>query len=358
MPTDAIQKLAQELFEKGLITYIRTDSEFISLDFLKEMQGFYEPIYKDIYEYREYKAGKNSQAEAHEAIRITHCHKFEEIDSIIAKENLSDSHKALYNLVFLNTLCSQLKSAQYETAKIIFNIKLEEFILNTKSLKEKAYKALFDDDETSDKGENNENAEQELQIDLSKFATNSTIPVNEIFIKEIQKNPPSLYLEADFIEVLEKSGIGRPSTFATYIPTLLKREYITLNKKRQIEPTKLGIGVIEFLANSKYKFILDLDFTKQLEEKLDLIKDGEFKYLSLMKEIHNKLDFIPLNKSKNNSNSGSANINPPSEAQLKFCNNIAEQLNIKLPKDIENDWRIASKFINDNKNKLNKSKKK
>lgn len=358
MPTDAIQKLAQELFEKGLITYIRTDSEFISLDFLKEMQGFYEPIYKDIYEYREYKAGKNSQAEAHEAIRITHCHKFEEIDSIIAKENLSDSHKALYNLVFLNTLCSQLKSAQYETAKIIFNIKLEEFILNTKSLKEKGYKALFDDDETSDKGENNENAEQELQIDLSKFATNSTIPVNEIFIKEIQKNPPSLYLEADFIEVLEKSGIGRPSTYATYIPTLLKREYITLNKKRQIEPTKLGIGVIEFLANSKYKFILDLDFTKQLEEKLDLIKDGEFKYLSLMKEIHNKLDFIPLNKSKNNSNSGSANINPPSEAQLKFCNNIAEQLNIKLPKDIENDWRIASKFINDNKNKLNKAKKK
>ena len=77
-----------------------------------------------------------------------------------------------------------------------------------------------------------------------------------------------------------------------------------------------------------------------------------------MKEIHNKLDFIPLNKSKNNSNSGSANINPPSEAQLKFCNNIAEQLNIKLPKDIENDWRIASKFINDNKNKLNKAKKK
>ncbi len=356
LSTDAIQKLAQELFEKGLITYIRTDSEFISLDFLKEMQGFYCPIYKDIYEYREYKAGKNSQAEAHEAIRITHCHKMEEIDSIIAKEKLSDSHKELYTLIFLNTLCSQLKNAQYETAKIIFNIKMEEFILNIKSLKEKGYKALFDDEK--DESSDSENNEQELQVDLSKFATNSTIPVNEILLKEITKNPPKLYLEADFIEVLEKSGIGRPSTYATYIPVLLKREYITINKKRQIEPTKLGIGVIDFLKNHKYKFVLDLNFTKELEEKLDLIKDGQFKYLSLMKEVHNKLDFIAFNKNENNSSSGGGgNVNPPSEAQMKFCNSIATQLNIKLPEGIDKDWRIASKFINDNKSKMDKAKK-
>ena len=357
LSTDAIQKLAQELFEKGLITYIRTDSEFISLDFLKEMQEFYSPIYKDIYEYREYKAGKNSQAEAHEAIRITHCHKMEEIDSIIAKETLSNSHKELYTLIFLNTLCSQLKNAQYETAKIIFNIRIEEFILNVKTLKEKGYKALFNDekDENSESAENNE---QELQIDLSKFAANSTIPVNEIFLKEITKNPPKLYLESDFIEVLEKSGIGRPSTYATYIPVLLKREYITINKKRQIEPTKLGIGVIDFLKNHKYKFVLDLNFTKELEEKLDLIKDGQFKYLSLMKEVHNKLDFIAFNKNKNGGSSGGGgNVNPPSESQIKFCNSIATQLNIKLPEGIDKDWRIASKFINDNKNKLDKAKK-
>lgn len=355
LSTDAIQKLAQELFEKGLITYIRTDSEFISIDFLKEMKEFYSPIYKDIYEYKEYKAGKNSQAEAHEAIRITHCHKMEEIDSIITKEKLSDSHKQLYTLIFLNTLCSQLKNAQYETAKIIFNIRIEEFILNIKSLKEKGYKALFNDDESN---ENTENNEQELQVNLSKFTPNSTIPVNEIFLKEITKNPPKLYLESDFIEVLEKSGIGRPSTYATYIPVLLKREYITINKKRQIEPTKLGIGVIEFLKNHKYRFVLDLNFTKELEEKLDLIKDGQFKYLSLMKEVHNRLDFLPFNKNENNSSSGGgSNINPPSESQLKFCNSIATQLNIKLPEGIENDWKIASKFINDNKNKLDKAKK-
>lgn len=354
LSTDAIQKLAQELFEKGLITYIRTDSEFISIDFLKEMKEFYSPIYKDIYEYKEYKAGKNSQAEAHEAIRITHCHKMEEIDSIIAKEKLSDSHKQLYTLIFLNTLCSQLKNAQYETAKIIFNIRIEEFILNIKSLKEKGYKALFDDDESNENAENNE---QELQVDLSKFTPNNTIPVNEIFLKEITKNPPKLYLESDFIEVLEKSGIGRPSTYATYIPVLLKREYITINKKRQIEPTKLGIGVIEFLKNHKYRFVLDLNFTKELEEKLDLIKDGQFKYLSLMKEVHNRLDFLPFNKNENNGSSGGGNVNPPSESQLKFCNSIATQLNIKLPEGIENDWKIASKFINDNKNKLDKAKK-
>lgn len=353
LPTDAISKLAQDLFEKGLITYIRTDSEFISLDFLKEMREFYSPIYKDIYEYREYKAGKNSQSEAHEAIRITHCHKVEEIDSILTKEQLGDSHKDLYTLIFYNTLCSQLKNAQYEIAKIVFNIHIEEFILNVKSLKYKGYKTIFDDrkDETSD-----ENKEQELQIDVSTLTPNSTIPINEIFLKEILQNPPKLYLEADFIEVLEKQGIGRPSTYATYIPTLLKREYITINKKRQIEPTALGIGVIDFLKNHKYKFVLDVNFTKELEQKLDLIKDGQFKYLSLMKEVHNKLDFLPFNKNKSDAKSNSS-VNPPSEAQLNFAQSIATQLKIKLPDGIENDWRIASKFINDNKSKVYKNKK-
>lgn len=164
-----------------------------------------------------------------------------------------------------------------------------------------------------------------------------------------------LYLEADFIEVLEKQGIGRPSTYAA-IPTLLKREYITINKKRQIEPTALGIGVIDFLKNHNYKFVLDVNFTKELEQKLDLIKDGQFKYLSLMKEVHNKLDFSPFNKNKSDAKSNS-NVNPPSQAQLNFAQSIATQLKIKLPDGIENDWRIANKFINDNKNKIYKNKK-
>lgn len=342
LDTEQIQKLAQDLFEKGLITYIRTDSTFISKEFLNEMKAFYEPIYKDIYQYKEYSAGKASQAEAHEAIRITHCHRYEELESILAKEGINDSNAIkLYRLIFFNTICSQLKPAIYNNTKLVFNIKSEEFILNIKNMLNKGYLEIFDDNE-----EDNEID----KIDLSSINPNQTIPLEEIFIKEITKSSPSLYLESDFIEVLEKSGIGRPSTYATYIPKLLSREYISINAKRQLEPTKLGIGVIEFLEKHKFKFVLDLDFSKELEDKLDLIKDDKYKLLSLLKEIHHKLDFIPLNKTKDSN--AKSNINPPSQKQMDFAKSISEKLNIALPKNIESDWRIATDFINNHKDKL------
>ncbi|GAA8100197.1 hypothetical protein HpHA297_04020 [Helicobacter pylori] len=90
IPTKEIAQLAQKLFEAGLITYHRTDSEFLSPEYLKEHEVFFEPIYPSVYQYREYKAGKNSQAEAHEAIRITHPHALKDLEKVCSDAKISE----------------------------------------------------------------------------------------------------------------------------------------------------------------------------------------------------------------------------------------------------------------------------
>ncbi|WP_393925255.1 DNA topoisomerase, partial [Campylobacter lari] len=95
--TTKIQEIAQRLFENGLITYIRTDAEVLSQDFLNQAESFFSPLYKDLYQKRSYEA-KNSQAEAHEAIRITHTHTFEDLPEVLRNAGIKEElDKKLYN---------------------------------------------------------------------------------------------------------------------------------------------------------------------------------------------------------------------------------------------------------------------
>ncbi|WP_394980653.1 type IA DNA topoisomerase [uncultured Helicobacter sp.] len=344
--TKDIQALAQELFAAGLITYIRTDSEYISEEFLKEAEGFWRGVYPDTYQYTEYKAGKNSQAEAHEAIRITHPHRYEDIENVCKKENLKDDHIKLYRLIFKNTLLSQCKPATYEKLNVFLKIKMTDFKVSFKKIIDKGFLGVFD--------EKDEESEEE-EIALFPYKEGDSLPISEILVKDINKNPPKRYLEADFIEVMEKAGIGRPSTYATFLPILLKKEYISISKdkKREIIPSALGISVINFFKKDKNAWLLDLNYTKEMEDSLDEIMEGKEQYIEYMKQTHSKMEFKPLKSEPKEKKDY-----PPSEAQMKFCKSIAEQLGIELPKGIEKDYRIASKFINDNKAKLPKKDKK
>ncbi|MCI7484342.1 MAG: type IA DNA topoisomerase [Helicobacter sp.] len=347
--TQSVQNIAQELFENGLITYIRTDSEFLSQEFLQEAQSFFSPIYPNTYQYTEYKAGKNSQAEAHEAIRITHCHKFEEIESICAKEKFKDLNLAtkLYTIIFKNTLLSQSKPAIYEKISMLGKIKMSDFKVNFKKIVDKGFLGVFNDkDEEKD--------DEDISFASFPYKEGDSISLSEITLKEINKNPPKRYLEADFIEVLEKSGIGRPSTYATYLPKLLDKEYIqiTQDKRREIAPTKLGISSINFFKKDKNAWLLDIEFTKQMECALDEIEDGGKKYLDFMKEIHSKMDFLALKAEPKEKKEY-----PPSEKQLGFCKSIAQTLGIDLPKNLERDYRVAKKFIDENLSKMPKKEK-
>ncbi|WQZ62670.1 type IA DNA topoisomerase [Helicobacter pylori] len=145
MGVKQIQEHAQKLFEAGLITYIRTDSEALSKEYLQEHQAFFEGIYPSVYEYREYRAGKNSQAEAHEAIRITHPHCYEDLKKVCEKHNITDiDDLKVYTLIFFNTICSQSKNAIYENTTLNFKVKTHSFKCSFSQLKSKGFKAIKD----------------------------------------------------------------------------------------------------------------------------------------------------------------------------------------------------------------------
>ncbi len=341
-----VQSLAQSLFEAGLITYIRTDAESLSVEFLNEAESFYLPIYKEVYQKREYKAGKQSQAEAHEAIRITHPHKYEDLESIVYNASITNQDALkLYRLIFERTIESQGKNAIYDKQDLLFKIKNEYFKCSAKSLKSAGFLAMFskkeleNDDESNDDKEDKEK-EQNAQFNLK---IDDMLSLNDLVLATIKRNAPSPYKEAGFVKLLENKGIGRPSTYASYLPTLLKREYISISqdKKHTITPTHKGKRVIEVFENA-YQFIIDLTYTKQMEEVLDEIVENKSSYVDFISNLNSKCPKIE--KLERNDDE----IKPSSEGQITYIENILRDLQLNLSEEFKNykeDNRVAKAFL-------------
>ncbi len=340
-----VQSLAQNLFEAGLITYIRTDAESLSVEFLDETESFYAPIYKDLYLKREYKAGKQSQAEAHEAIRITHPHTTEDLESIVYNADITNQDALkLYQLIFERTIESQGKNAIYDKQDLLFKIKNEYFKCSVKGLKSAGFLAMFskkelENDESNDDKDNKEK-EQNAQFNLK---IDDMLSLNDLVLATIKRNAPSPYKEAGFVKLLENKGIGRPSTYASYLPTLVKREYISISqdKKHTITPTHKGKRVIEVFENA-YQFIIDLTYTKQMEEVLDEIVENKSSYLDFLQNLATKCPKIE--KLERNDDE----IKPSSEGQITYIENILRDLQLDLSEEFKNykeDNRIAKAFL-------------
>ncbi|EJB81101.1 DNA topoisomerase I [Helicobacter pylori Hp H-6] len=340
-----VQSLAQNLFEAGLITYIRTDAESLSVEFLDETESFYAPIYKDLYLKREYKAGKQSQAEAHEAIRITHPHTTEDLESIVYNANITNQDALkLYQLIFERTIESQGKNAIYDKQDLLFKIKNEYFKCSVKGLKSAGFLAMFskkelENDESNDDKDNKEK-EQNAQFNLK---IDDVLSLNDLVLATIKRNAPSAYKEADFVKLLENKGIGRPSTYASYLPTLVKREYISISqdKKHIITPTHKGKRVVEVFENA-YQFIIDLTYTKQMEEVLDEIVENKSSYVDFISNLNSKCPKIE--KLERNDDE----IKPSSERQITYIENILRDLQLNLSEEFKNykeDNRVTKAFL-------------
>ncbi|AHZ25279.1 type IA DNA topoisomerase [Helicobacter pylori] len=341
-----VQSLAQSLFEAGLITYIRTDAESLSVEFLNEAESFYTPIYKEVYLKREYKAGKQSQAEAHEAIRITHPHTYENLESVVYNAGIANQDALkLYQLIFERTIESQGKNAIYDKQDLLFKIKNEYFKCSVKSLKSTGFLAMFskkelESDESNDDKDDKEkdqNAQFNLKID-------DMLNLKALDLATIKRNAPSPYKEAGFVKLLENKGIGRPSTYASYLPTLLKREYISISqdKKHTITPTHKGKRVVEVFENA-YQFIIDLTYTKQMEEVLDEIVESKSSYLDFLQNLATKCPKIEKLERKDDEI-----IRPSSEGQIKYIESILADLQLELSEEFKNykeDNRVAKAFL-------------
>ncbi|WQT57716.1 type IA DNA topoisomerase [Helicobacter pylori] len=340
-----VQSLAQSLFEAGLITYIRTDAESLSVEFLNEAESFYTPIYKEVYLKREYKSGKQSQAEAHEAIRITHPHTYENLESVVYNAGITNQDALkLYQLIFERTIESQGKNAIYDKQDLLFKIKNEYFKCSVKSLKSAGFLAMFskkelESDESND-GKDDKEKDQNAQFNLK---IDDVLSLNDLVLATIKRNAPSPYKETDFVKLLENKGVGRPSTYATYLPTLLKREYISISqdKKHTITPTHKGKRVVEVFENA-YQFIIDLTYTKQMEEVLDEIVENKSSYVDFISNLSSKCPKIE--KLERNDDE----IKPSSEGQITYIENILRDLQLELSEEFKSykeDNRVAKAFL-------------
>lgn len=265
-------RTAQSLYEKGYITYHRTDSVSLSEKFLKESRKYIEKEFGNEYlpdSSRMFKTKSKLAQEAHEAIRPTKL-----VPSIDTKEGLSSSHKKLYALIFKRATASQMKEANVRSVKLsiisskkyLFESSFEEIVFD-------GYLKLYNPKKT--------------QIVLP-FKKGDEIDLDDITFTESQTMPPPRYSEPSLIRTLESRGIGRPSTYAPTISTIQDRMYVEKLEGR-FHPTMLGTTVCDYLSKS-FSDIFAIDFTANLEDDLDNVADGKKDMVTVLKEFDTPLE--------------------------------------------------------------------
>ncbi|MEE1224144.1 MAG: type I DNA topoisomerase [Clostridia bacterium] len=255
----------------GLITYMRTDSLRIADDAQREAIGFLSAEYgREYVSPRQYRTKKNAQ-DAHEAIRPTSIN----IKPIDIKDKLTNDQYKLYKLIWERFCASQMSDAVYDTVGVTLNAGTHTFKASGSSVSFKGYTVVYDDTNTK--------KDDKAKVLLSLSAK------DEVKLKELNSNqhftqPPARYTDATLIKELEEKGIGRPSTYAPTITTIVSRGYV-VRSKRQLVPTELGMVTTDIMKNS-FKDIVDVGFTADMEQELDDVESGDVKWVNVLREFY------------------------------------------------------------------------
>ena len=280
-PTQKTMRIAQSLYEGvqikgrgvvGLITYLRTDSTRISEEahqaVLEKIKSEYGESYcqkKQVDEKKETKI-----QDAHEAIRPSYL----DITPYEAKESLGKDEYKLYQLIYKRFVASRMEAAVYETESIKLSAGDYIFSLNGSRLRFDGFLAVYMSEE--DKNENN--------VALPPMKIGDSFPVKEWLKEQHFTQPPAHFTEASLVKALEEGGIGRPSTYAPTIATLLLRRYVSKEKKN-LFVTELGNAVNEMMSQN-FPTIVDKDFTANLESLLDSVSVGNTSWKTIVENFY------------------------------------------------------------------------
>ncbi len=274
--------IAQSLYEGvdlggnervGLITYMRTDSVYVSPYANEEVRRFIRECYTEKYLFptvRKYKTKIKNAQEAHEAIRPTSVYRTPEK----IKKYLSEEQYKLYKLIWERFVATQMKDMEYEHT--IVNISVSDkyiFESEGKMIIFDGYTILYPEEK-----------EETLLPQLSLY---EELQIKDCVAKQHFTEPPQRYTEASLIKELEKHGIGRPSTYATIVDTLKSRGYVKL-KDRKFEITPLGEQVIQLLIQY-FPEIVDKSYTANIEELLDEVSEGKRDWVEVVKMFYDPL---------------------------------------------------------------------
>ena len=254
---------AQKLYEQGLITYMRTDATNLNADAVNEIRGFIEreygndfvPSKPNIYATK----SKNAQ-EAHEAIRPTHFEK--------PATGLSGDEAKLYDLIWKRTIACQMCNAQFDSVSADIETENKTAIFHATGSTRifDGFMKVY----TEDKDDEDDNKESKLPV----LNIGDNIKITELLPEQHFTQAPPRYTEASLVKKLEELGIGRPSTYATIMSTIVDRNYVEQDKQRRFHPTSGGWVIASYL--SKYfSDLVDVNFTAKTEDTLDDVSNGK-----------------------------------------------------------------------------------
>ena len=282
--TKKTMMVAQELYEGidikgegtvGLISYIRTDSKRISEEAREKAKDYIvdsigQNYYKDHTKDSKGKKEKKVQ-DAHEAIRPTSVERTP--DSI--KDSLSKDQYKLYNLIWRRFVASQMEDSIFDVLNVECNIENLVFKATGSKLKFDGYTKIYNFTDREDKI-------------LPSLSEGESLKIQNQDPQQHFTSPPPRYTEASLVKTLEELGIGRPSTYAPTITTILNREYVE-KEGTSLLPTELGIIVTKILDENFHKF-MEVDFTADMESQLDQIEEGNAEWKHVVEEFYSPLE--------------------------------------------------------------------
>jgi len=280
LSTGRTMRIAQQLYEGvdiggtgvGLITYMRTDSLSLANEAIAEIREYISKNFDVEYLPKSalrYKSKSKNVQEAHEAIRPTSIIRTPES----VRQYLSAEQARLYEMIWKRTLACQMSPAKFDVTS------LDISALNADNLFRASGQTLAFPGFIAVYQEEFDEQEEPAEGRLPELQVGDVLPIDKLYGEQHFTQPPPRYTEASLVKTLEEHGIGRPSTYASIISTLLEREYAVLDKKHFL-PTDVGRVVNRFLTEHFTRYV-DYDFTAKLEDELDLVSTG-------------KLDWIPL----------------------------------------------------------------
>ena len=285
LSAEKTMRVAQQLYEGidigggavGLITYMRTDSVNLANEAVEEIRGYIGANFEAGYLPKEpvtYKNKSKNAQEAHEAIRPTSIARTPQE----VRKYLTAEQAKLYEMIWKRALASQMSPAKFDTVSLDIGLgKGNLFRASGQVMTFPGFIAVYleDQDEATE--------DDDGEAKLPPMEKGDQIPVDKLFGEQHFTQPPPRYSEASLVKALEEFGIGRPSTYASIISTLLKREYVSLDKKRFM-PTDVGRVVNKFLTEHFTRYV-DYDFTAKLEDQLDFISTGKQEWIPVLEEF-------------------------------------------------------------------------
>ena len=275
--------IAQQLYEgvdvegegtTGLITYMRTDSLRLSDEAMAAAADFIKHRYGKEYYYGHFHVFKTKSGaqDAHEAIRPTHV----ELDPERIQSSLTKEQYKLYKLIWSRFLASQMANAVYDTVAIDTECAGHVFRSTHQSMKFAGFIAVYEEGR-DDEDDSSDSPLPDLQVGDTANAT-------KIEKEQHFTQPPARYTEATLVKAMEEKGVGRPSTYASIVSTIQDREYV-LKADKRLAPTPLG-EVVNGLMMDRFNDIIDVEFTANMENKLDDVEAGTRKWKEVLGEFY------------------------------------------------------------------------